>query len=193
MAVAARDTTNDTFLNRLDITFFFTKKCTHMTEETRKHQKLEKNKQTKNTGKRINKNENKNIQKTNNQETKQMIVKNKYIKRKPNKQRNLQTNILTKIKQIRKPRERDTPFTMWKVPFVVVHWYKNNCHRFWVNGKIIITEDSPALDVKEYTRWNAILVSSPVSCIGNLTCWNIPLFFGAKHISSKDWIGWLDS
>ena len=92
-----------------------------MTEETRKHQKLEKNKQTKNTGKRINKNENKNIQKTNNQETKQMIVKNKYIKRKPNKQRNLQTNILTKIKQIRKPRERDTPFTMWKVPFVVVH------------------------------------------------------------------------
>ena len=41
-----------------------------------------------------------------------MIVKNKYIKRKPNKQRNLQTNILTKIKQIRKPRERDTPFTM---------------------------------------------------------------------------------
>ena len=32
--------------------------------------KLEKNKQTKNTGKRLNKNENKNIQKTNSQETK---------------------------------------------------------------------------------------------------------------------------
>ena len=59
-----------------------------------------------------------------------MIVKNKYIKRKPNKQRNLQTNILTKIKQIRKPRERDTPLTIWKVPFVVVHSYKNNYHQF---------------------------------------------------------------
>ena len=155
--------------------------------------KTRKNKQTKNTGKRINKNENKNIQKTNNQETMQMIVKNKCTKTKTNKQRNLQTNILTKIKQMRKPRERDTPLTMRKVPFVVVHWYKNNCHRFRVNGKKIITEDSPALDVKEYTRWNVILVSSPVSCIGNLTSWNIPLFFGAKHIIGKDWIGWLDS
>ena len=42
MAVAARDTTNDTFLNRLDIIFFFTKKCTRMTEETRKTLKTRK-------------------------------------------------------------------------------------------------------------------------------------------------------
>ena len=45
MAMAAQDTTNDTFLNRLDImSFFLTKKglvirriCIHMVEDTRKH------------------------------------------------------------------------------------------------------------------------------------------------------------
>ena len=58
-----------------------------------------------------------------------MRVTIKYTKRKKTKQTHEYTNKHTDKKKP-KLRERDTPFTTYMVPFVVVHSYKNKCHRF---------------------------------------------------------------
>ena len=67
MAIAARDITNYTFLNRQYITFFNQEKIgrkKNMHSDDQRHKKTlktRKNKQTKNVGKRVDKDEHKNI------------------------------------------------------------------------------------------------------------------------------------